>query len=133
MEYSSCGSSSSQKRNYQRNTPSQFQALESIFKENPRPNPKQRMQLSRELGLTPTQVQHDRADNCMLRAENDRMRSENIALNEKLKNCICPKCGPHGGDSYFDHQGMKLENMYLKEEIDKVSSIIAKFIGRPQR
>lgn len=110
------------------------------------------------------QAQHERADNCALRADNDKIRCENIAIREALKNVICPSCGapPLNDDCYFDDQKLRLENAHLKEEVngmhiyhqiklnqnlslisflltgqqfnlqlDRVSSIAAKYIGRP--
>ncbi|KAF2290118.1 hypothetical protein GH714_002716 [Hevea brasiliensis] len=117
-----------------------------MFKECPHPDEKQRLQLSRELGLAPRQIkfwfqnrrtqmkaQHERADNCALRAENDKIRCENIAIREALRNVICPSCGgpPVTEDSYFDEHKLRMENAQLKEELDRVSSIAAKYIGRP--
>lgn len=78
-------------------------------------------------------AQHERSDNCTLRADNDRIRCENIAMREALRNVICPSCGgpPVTEDSYFDEQKLRMENAQLKEELDRVSSIAAKYIGRP--
>ncbi|CAL9183055.1 unnamed protein product [Musa hybrid cultivar] len=134
------------KKRYHRHTPRQIQELESTFKVCPHPDEKQRMQLSRDLGLEPRQIkfwfqnrrtqmkaQHDRADNCVLRAENDKIRAENIAMMEALKSVICPSCGgpPTHEDSYFDDQKLRMENARLKEELDHVSSIASKYLGRP--
>ncbi|KAH8491999.1 hypothetical protein Peur_071970 [Populus x canadensis] len=160
MEYGSAGGGSGgggggdhdssdpqrRKKRYHRHTAHQIQKLESMFKEFPHPDEKQRLQLSRELGLAPRQIkfwfqnrrtqmkaQHERADNSSLRAENDRIRCENIAIREALKNVICPSCGAPSvtEDSYFDEQKLRIENAQLKEELDRVSSIAAKYIGRP--
>ncbi|TYI53285.1 hypothetical protein E1A91_D12G308900v1 [Gossypium mustelinum] len=137
---------SRRKKPYHRHTAHQIQRLESMFKECPHPDEKQRLHLSRELELAPRQIkfwfqnrrtqmkaQHERADNSALRAENDKIRCENIAIREALKNVICPSCGgpPVTEDSYFDDQKMRMENAQLKEELDRVSSIAAKYIGRP--
>ncbi|KAL4632954.1 hypothetical protein ACB092_04G087100 [Castanea dentata] len=134
------------KKRYHRHTAHQIQRLEGMFKECPHPDEKQRLQLSRELSLAPRQIkfwfqnrrtqmkaQHERADNCALRAENDKIRCENIAIREALRNVICPSCGgpPVTEDSYFDEQKLRMENAQLKEELDRVSSIAAKYIGRP--
>jgi hypothetical protein len=63
------------------------------------------------------QAQHERQDNCFLRAENDKIRCENIAMREALRNVICPTCGgPPVADDYFDEQKMRMENARLKEE-----------------
>ncbi|OMO57701.1 hypothetical protein CCACVL1_25697 [Corchorus capsularis] len=157
MEYGGGGGSGSggdhdasdpsrRKKRYHRHTANQIQRLEAMFKECPHPDEKQRLQLSRELGLAPRQIkfwfqnrrtqmkaQHERADNCALRSENDKIRCENIAIREALKNVICPSCGgpPVTEDFYFDEQKLRMENAQLKEELDRVSSIAAKYIGRP--
>uniref|UniRef100_A0A453PPG6 Homeobox-leucine zipper protein ROC8 n=4 Tax=Aegilops tauschii subsp. strangulata TaxID=200361 RepID=A0A453PPG6_AEGTS len=134
------------KKRYHRHTPRQIQQLEAMFKECPHPDENQRLHLSRELGLEPRQIkfwfqnrrtqmkaQHERADNCFLRAENDKIRCENIAMREALKNVICPTCGgPHSGaDDYFDEHKLRMENAHLKEELDRVSSLTSKYLGRP--
>ncbi|CAK9165736.1 unnamed protein product [Ilex paraguariensis] len=134
------------KKRYHRHTANQIQRLEAVFSECPHPDEKTRLQLSRELDLAPRQIkfwfqnrrtqmkaQHERADNCALRMENDKIRCENIAIREALKNVICPSCGgpPVGEDPYFDEQKIRMENAQLKEELDRVSSIAAKYIGRP--
>lgn len=66
------------------------------------------------------QAQHERQDNCSLRAENDKIRCENIAIREALKNIICPNCGgpPVTEDYYFDDQKLRMENARLKDEVD---------------
>ncbi|XP_051117026.1 homeobox-leucine zipper protein HDG11 [Andrographis paniculata] len=141
------GSDSQRKsKRYHRHTAHQIQRLEAIFKECPHPDEKTRNHLSRELNLHPRQIkfwfqnrrtqmkaQHERQDNCALRAENDKIRCENIAIREALKNVICPSCGgpPVPEDSYFDEQKLRMENAHLKEELDRLSSIAAKYIGRP--
>ncbi|KAL6635204.1 hypothetical protein ACP70R_027875 [Stipagrostis hirtigluma subsp. patula] len=133
------------KKRYHRHTPRQIQQLEAMFKECPHPDENQRMQLSRELGLEPRQIkfwfqnrrtqmkaQHERADNCFLRAENDKIRCENIAMREALRNVICPTCGgPPVADDYFDEQKLRMENARLKDELDRVSSLTSKYLGRP--
>lgn len=70
------------------------------------------------------QAQHERADNSALRQENDKIRCENIAIREALKNVICPSCGgpPINDDCYFDEQKLRLENAQLKEEVQRPSN-----------
>ncbi|CAN8292744.1 unnamed protein product [Cochlearia groenlandica] len=136
----------SKKKRFHRHTPHQIQRLESTFNECQHPDDKQRMQLSRELSLTPRQIkfwfqnrrtqkkaQHERADNCALKEENDKIRCENIAIREAIKHAICPNCGdsPVNEDSYFDEQKLRIENAHLREELERVSSIAARFMGRP--
>ncbi|CAA0216105.1 unnamed protein product [Arabidopsis thaliana] len=134
------------KKRFHRHTPHQIQRLESTFNECQHPDEKQRNQLSRELGLAPRQIkfwfqnrrtqkkaQHERADNCALKEENDKIRCENIAIREAIKHAICPSCGdsPVNEDSYFDEQKLRIENAQLRDELERVSSIAAKFLGRP--
>ncbi|CAG7869237.1 unnamed protein product [Brassica rapa] len=134
------------KKRFHRHTPHQIHRLESSFNECQHPDEKQRLQLSKELGLSPRQIkfwfqnrrtqkkaQHERADNCALKEENDRIRCENIAIREAIKHAICLNCGdaPLHEDSYFDEQKLRIENAHLKEELEKVSSIAAQFMGRP--
>ncbi|KAK9106639.1 hypothetical protein Syun_022650 [Stephania yunnanensis] len=131
---------------YHRHTARQIQQLEALFKECPHPDERQRMQLSRDLNLEPRQIkfwfqnrrtqmkmQHERADNCALRMENDKIRCENIAIREALRNVICPSCGgpPVDQDGFVDEHKLRMENAQLKEELDRISSIAAKYIGRP--
>lgn len=54
--------------------------------------------------------------------ENDKIRCENIAIKEALKNVICQYCGgpPIGEDSYFDEQKLRVENAQLKEEVKRL-------------
>ncbi|CAN6879752.1 unnamed protein product [Brassica oleracea] len=134
------------KKRFHRHTPHQIHRLESSFNECQHPDEKQRLQLSEELGLSPRQIkfwfqnrrtqkkaQHERADNCALKEENDRIRCENIAIREAIKQAICLNCGdaPLHEDSYFDEQKLRIENAHLREELEKVSSVAAQFMGRP--
>ncbi|KAL6001086.1 hypothetical protein ACLOJK_006813 [Asimina triloba] len=133
------------KQRYHRHTAQQIQVLEAVFKECPHPDEKRRMLLGKELGLEPRQIkfwfqnrrtqmkaQHERADNCALREENDKIRCENIAIRKALKNMICPFCGgpPAVEDPYFDEQNLQMENARLKNELDRLPSVAAKYLGR---
>jgi hypothetical protein len=70
--------------------------------------------------LCELQAQHERADNCFLRAENDKIRCENITMREALKNVICPSCGgPPVDEDFFDEQKLRMENARLKEEVNR--------------
>ncbi|GMG99550.1 hypothetical protein Nepgr_001390 [Nepenthes gracilis] len=118
-----------------------------FFKECPHPDESQRRQLARELGLEPRQIkfwfqnkrtqtktQIERADNTTLRAENERIKCENIAIKEALKAVICPSCGgtPFAEDERLcSIQTLQQENTRLKQEHKKVSNLLAKYMGRP--
>ncbi|KAI3417477.1 uncharacterized protein J3R85_014433 [Psidium guajava] len=134
-------------KTYHRHTPHQTQRLEAFFKDFPHPDENQRRQLSRELGLDPQQIkfwfqnkrtqrktQNERADNRALRAENERIHCENLAIMEALKSVICPDCGgpPLGEEErQCNLEKLKTENVQLKEEHAKLSNILAKYIGKP--
>ncbi|ONI14900.1 hypothetical protein PRUPE_3G015300 [Prunus persica] len=134
-------------KKYHRHTSEQIQRLEELFKECAHPDDNQRQQLSRELGLEPRQIkfwfqnkrtqtkaQNERADNTVLRVNNERIQCENFAFREALKNVICPTCGgpPFGEEErQLCLQKLQLENAQLREEHDKVASLLSKYIGKP--
>ncbi|XP_077243538.1 homeodomain GLABROUS 2 isoform X2 [Tasmannia lanceolata] len=134
------------KKRYHRHTQNQIQKMESFFKECPHPDDKQRKELSRELELEPLQVkfwfqnkrtqmktQHERHENSQLRADNEKLRTENMRYKEALSNASCPNCGgPTAlGEMSFDEQHLRIENARLREEIDRISGIAAKYVGKP--
>ncbi|PNY09934.1 homeobox-leucine zipper protein HDG2-like [Trifolium pratense] len=134
------------RKRYHRHTQHQIQEMEAFFKECPHPDDKQRKELSRELGLEPLQVkfwfqnkrtqmktQHERSENSQLRAENEKLRTDNMRYREALSNASCPNCGgPTAiGEMSFDEHHLRLENGRLREEIDRISAIAAKYVGKP--
>ncbi|KAI3466587.1 hypothetical protein Pfo_023250 [Paulownia fortunei] len=134
------------KKRYHRHTQHQIQEMESFFKECPHPDDKQRKELGRRLGLEPLQVkfwfqnkrtqmkaQHERSENTQLRTENDKLRAENIRYKEALSSATCPNCGGPAaiGEMSFDEQHLRIENARLREEIDRISGIAAKYVGKP--
>ncbi|KAL1362794.1 hypothetical protein HN51_011010 [Arachis hypogaea] len=134
------------KKRYHRHTQHQIQEMEAFFKECPHPDDKQRKELSRELGLEPLQVkfwfqnkrtqvktQTERSENSQLRAENEKLRADNMRYREALSNASCPSCGgPTAiGEMSFDEHHLRLENARLREEIDRISAIAAKYVGKP--
>ncbi|KAL6197961.1 hypothetical protein ACLB2K_027753 [Fragaria x ananassa] len=134
------------RKRYHRHTQRQIQEMEAFFKECPHPDDKQRKELSRELGLEPLQVkfwfqnkrtqmkaQHERHENSILKNENDKLRAENNRYKEALSNATCPNCGGPAalGEMSFDEQHLRIENARLHEEIDRISAIAAKYVGKP--
>ncbi|XP_021907367.1 homeobox-leucine zipper protein HDG2-like [Carica papaya] len=134
------------KKRYHRHTQHQIQEMEAFFKECPHPDDKQRKELSRELGLEPLQVkfwfqnkrtqmktQHERQENTQLRSENEKLRADNMRYRDALSNASCPNCGgPTAiGEMSFDEHHLRLENARLREEIDRISAIAAKYVGKP--
>ncbi|KAI4295862.1 hypothetical protein L6164_035862 [Bauhinia variegata] len=134
------------KKRYHRHTQRQIQEMEAFFKECPHPDDKQRKELSRELGLEPLQVKfwfqnkrtqmkatHERHENSILKSENEKLRVENNRYKEALSNASCPNCGGPAalGEMSFDEQHLRIENARLREEIDRISGIAAKYVGKP--
>ncbi|CDY18903.1 BnaC04g04470D [Brassica napus] len=124
------------KKRYHRHTPQQIQELESVFKECPHPDEKQRLDLSRRLNLDTRQVkfwfqnrrtqmktQIERHENSLLRQENDKLRAENMSVREAMRNPMCGNCGASA------HQ-LRIENSRLKDELDRLCALAGKFINR---
>ncbi|KAH0706743.1 hypothetical protein KY289_011819 [Solanum tuberosum] len=137
------------RKRYHRHTQHQIQELEAYFKECPHPDDKQRKELSRELGLEHLQVkfwfqnkrtqmknQLERHENSHLRVENEKMKSELLRYKEALGNIgniSCPTCGGHRiniGDLSFDERQLRNENARLKEEIERISSMAGRIVGK---
>eukprot|EP00250_Pteridium_aquilinum_P016242 c23020_g1_i1 orf=781-3153(-) len=133
------------KKRYHRHTLHQIQEMERFFKECPHPDEKQRQELSRELKLSPRQIKfwfqnkrtklkvhHERQDNGVLRAENEKLKVENFALRDAVRNVSCPSCGGPAtlAEMSYDEQQLRLENLRLREEIDRITAMAAKYIGR---
>ncbi|XP_074272052.1 homeobox-leucine zipper protein PROTODERMAL FACTOR 2-like [Silene latifolia] len=134
------------KKRYHRHTQHQIQEMENFFKECPHPDDKQRKELSRRLSLEPLQIKfwfqnkrtqmkahHERSENQQLRSENEKLRADNIRFKEALSNATCPNCGGPAaiGEMSFDEQQLRIENARLREEIDRISGIAAKYVGKP--
>ncbi|XP_057777733.1 homeobox-leucine zipper protein HDG5 isoform X2 [Salvia miltiorrhiza] len=132
-------------KRYHRHTARQIQEMESLFKECPHPDDKQRLKLSQELGLKPRQVkfwfqnrrtqmkaQQDRQENVVLRAENESLKTENYRLQATLRNIVCPNCGGPAvlGEMGYDEQQLRIENARLKEEFERVCCMMSQYNGR---
>ncbi|KAL1556365.1 homeobox-leucine zipper protein HDG5-like isoform X1 [Salvia divinorum] len=132
-------------KRYHRHTARQIQEMESLFKECPHPDDKQRLKLSQDLGLKPRQVkfwfqnrrtqmkaQQDRQENVVLRAENESLKTENYRLQATLRNIVCPNCGGPAvlGEMGYDEQQLRIENARLKEEFERVCCMVSQYNGR---
>nr|WOR75494.1 HD-Zip IV transcription factor [Spirogyra pratensis] len=133
-------------KKYHRHTAHQIHEMEMLFKECPHPDEKQRAELSKALGLEPRQVkfwfqnrrtqmktQGERAENSVLKSENERLRAENSTLREALKCATCPQCGSSvipGPPSEQSTKSLRLieENTRLKSEIERLTSLAAKHL-----
>nr|QDF45216.1 GL7 [Triticum turgidum subsp. durum] len=135
------------KKRYHRHTAHQIQQMEALFKDCPHPDDKQRLKLSQELGLKPRQVkfwfqnrrtqmkaQQDRADNVILRAENESLKTDNYRLQAAIRNVVCPSCGHAAviGDMSYEEQNLRIENARLKDELDRLACIASRYGGGRQ-
>lgn len=100
--------------------------------------------MSQDLGLEPKQIRfwfqnkrtqakahNERADNSGLRTENEKIGCENEIMKEALKAFLCQACGgpPPFGEERL--QELRVENAHLREERERVSSLLANYIGKP--
>ncbi|KAG2539146.1 hypothetical protein PVAP13_9NG362142 [Panicum virgatum] len=138
---------SGKKKRYHRHTAHQIQQMEALFKECPHPDDKQRLKLSQELGLKPRQVkfwfqnrrtqmkaQQDRADNVLLRAENESLKSDNYRLQAAIRNVVCPNCGHAAvlAEMSYEEQQLRIENARLKDELDRLACMATRYGGGRQ-
>nr|CAD1821380.1 unnamed protein product [Ananas comosus var. bracteatus] len=135
------------KKRYHRHTLSKSKSSNrKLFKECPHPDEKQRLELSKRLCLESRQVkfwfqnrrtqmktQIERHENALLRQENDKLRAENLTIREAMRNPICTNCGGPAmlGEVSLEEQHLRIENARLKDELDRVSALAGKFLGRP--
>ncbi|CAL9167557.1 unnamed protein product [Musa hybrid cultivar] len=134
------------KKRYHRHTPHQIEELEAFFKDCPHPDEKQRLELSKRLSLEARQVkfwfqnrrtqmktQMERHENMILRQENDKLRAENLSIRDATRNPVCSNCGGLAmlGEGSLEEQHLRIENARLKDELDRVCSLIGKFLGKP--
>ncbi|OAY24455.1 homeobox-leucine zipper protein HDG5 isoform X2 [Manihot esculenta] len=132
------------KKRYHRHTARQIQEMETLFKECPHPDDKQRMKLSQELGLKPRQVkfwfqnrrtqmkaQQDRSENIILRTDNESLKNDNYRLQAELRNLICPSCGGPAMIGGISFDELRMENARLRDELERVCCIASRYTGRP--
>lgn len=87
-----------------------------------------------ELNAHPfNQNQLERHDNIMLRQENDKLRLENIAIKDAVKNPICNQCGGVAvlGNITIEENRLRVENAQLRDELSRICCLAEKFLGRP--
>ncbi|KAK6154095.1 hypothetical protein DH2020_013734 [Rehmannia glutinosa] len=83
---------------------------------------------------TQIKAQNEKADNNALRTENERIHFENLAMQEALKNIICPACnGSSLGeeDKRRNLLRLRMENARLKEEHERTINFFANYMGNP--
>ncbi|XP_075480747.1 LOW QUALITY PROTEIN: homeobox-leucine zipper protein GLABRA 2 [Primulina tabacum] len=135
------------RKKYHRHTPSQIREMEALFKESPHPDEKQRLHLSKNLGLHPRQVKfwfqnrrtqikaiQERHESSLLKTEIEKLRQETKAIREAVKKSSCPNCGfsNSGKDAMTEtgeEQKLRIENAKLKAEVERLRTMIEKYYG----
>lgn len=69
----------------------------------------------------------------MLRQENDKLRAENGLMKEAMANPVCNSCGGPAipGQISFEEHQIRIENARLKDELNRISALANKFLGKP--
>ncbi|KAG9146265.1 hypothetical protein Leryth_007965 [Lithospermum erythrorhizon] len=77
-------------------------------------------------------TQLDRYENAILKQENDRLRIENIAIKEAMRSPVCGNCGGQAiiGELSMEEHHLRIENARLREELNRISLLANKFLGR---
>ncbi|XP_021842105.2 homeobox-leucine zipper protein ROC5 isoform X2 [Spinacia oleracea] len=134
------------RKRYHRHTPQQIQELENFFKNCAHPDEKQRLEIGRRLSLESRQVkfwfqnrrtqmktQIERHENVALKQEYDKLRVENIAMKDALRNPMCQNCGGQAilGEVSMEQHHLRVENARLKDELTRVCAVSERFLGKP--
>ncbi|XP_057481341.1 homeobox-leucine zipper protein ANTHOCYANINLESS 2-like isoform X2 [Actinidia eriantha] len=140
------GNKHTRRKKYHRHTPYQIQELEAYFKMNNHPDEKERLELGKRLSLESKQVkfwfqnrrtqmktQTERHENNYLKRQNEELLIENIRMKEAMGNPICCNCGGPAilGEVSIEKHHLRVENARLKEELNHISVLANRFLGRP--
>lgn len=78
-------------------------------------------------------MQMERHENTLLRQDNDRLRADNMAIREAMRNPICTHCGGPAmlSEVSLEEQHLRMENARLKDELTRVCALAGKLLGKP--
>lgn len=75
----------------------------------------------------------ERHENVVLKQEYDKLRIENIAIKDAMRNPLCQSCGGPAmlGELSMDQHHLRVENSRLKDELTRVCALAERFLGKP--
>lgn len=75
----------------------------------------------------------ERYQNSVLKQQMEQLVIENIRMKEAIRNPTCNNCGGPAilGDVSIEEHHFRVENARLKDELNRVSAVAYKFLGRP--
>lgn len=75
----------------------------------------------------------ERHENLLLKQENSKLRIENMAVKESLRNLICGKCGGEALPAEISTEGqhLRIENAQLKDELNRACALTKKIVCGP--
>ncbi|KAL8141515.1 hypothetical protein V2J09_014547 [Rumex salicifolius] len=131
----------SKRPKYHRHNSMQIKELERFFKEDPHPNDRQRLVLSRKLGLEKHQIKYwfqnkrtqlkaqaDRNAITVLQEENEKLRMETNAM----KMAKCKECGgSSSAETPMNDVLLRMENARLKKELMHTFGMLNNLIRKP--
>ncbi|GFZ15287.1 homeodomain GLABROUS 7 [Actinidia rufa] len=79
------------------------------------------------------QTQTERHENNYLKRQNEELLIENIRMKEVMGNPMCCNCGGPAilGEVSIEKHHLKVKNARLKEELNRISALANRFLGRP--
>ncbi|KAJ1402748.1 Homeobox-like domain superfamily, partial [Sesbania bispinosa] len=82
---------------------------------------------------TQVKAQQEHHENALPNGENEKLRADNARCKEAPSHATCPTCGgPSVGEMSFDEQHLRIENTRLREEIQRMSGMTVKMMGKPE-
>ncbi|KAF6169386.1 hypothetical protein GIB67_016556, partial [Kingdonia uniflora] len=82
---------------------------------------------------TQMKTQLERHENSILRQENDKLQAENMSIRDAMRTPICNNCGEPAmlGEISLEGQQLRVENVRIQDELNRVCTLAEKFLGMP--
>ncbi|CAN0890778.1 Homeobox-leucine zipper protein ROC4, partial [Linum grandiflorum] len=128
------------KRKWHRHTQAQINELQSLYAECTHPSAKQFDELSKKIGMEIRHIRYwfqnrraqykidlDSHENKIFLENNNNLKTENILLRTALSGLICKNCNGSLTQSPLSpeqEQQLRLENIYMKEKINRMCAVL---------